>query len=259
MKFRCPSLLRSLYWNIESKRLVIEPWEALPKALDQNLRIAIVGNAGYLLDCDVGERIDDFDLVIRMNNFRLSGYERHIGSRNDVVITNFSRYSIDFSNPGLRNCRMLVSSRPMNFLRHRKLGIEDRLGEHVTAGMKALRARHVFVPDLHYFTELTARLERYPTTGLMALHLVVDILSSHCRELFLTGFSFFDGRTHYFSDQTVNAGQLHNVDAERNEFAKIIDQNRNWISIDPIMQAHLYQRDNEQNFPPALADTRRIA
>src|SRR6056297_3358499 len=130
MKIRCPSVLRRLYRKAELKRFLVEPWTALPDSLNRNMRIAIVGNAGYLLDRNEGNRIDDCDLVIRMNNFRLSGYQRHIGSRSDIVMTNFSPYSIDFRNPELRSSGLLVSSRPTNFFRHRKLGIKDRMGEH---------------------------------------------------------------------------------------------------------------------------------
>jgi hypothetical protein len=259
MKIRCPSLVRSLYWKAASQQLQIETWDALSRFIDRDKSIAIVGNAGYLLTRNHGDRIDNCDIVIRMNNFRLAGYQRHVGSRTDIVMTNFSPYSIDFSNPAMQHAPILVSSRPMNFFRHSRLEIRDRMGQHVVAGMKALNAERVFVPDLDYFGEFVGRLRRYPTTGLMALGIVVDFLSEHCRELFLTGFSFFSGRSHYFSDASVEANQLHNMDAERHEFRQIVDRNRNWIKVDAIMQQHLGSQGDQQNASPCMADSRRIA
>ena len=48
-------------------------------------RIAIVGNATPKRD--FGKLIDSYDIVIRMNNFRLSGFERLIGTRTDLRCT----------------------------------------------------------------------------------------------------------------------------------------------------------------------------
>src|SRR5439155_9819958 len=48
-------------------------------------RIAIVGNATPKRD--FGKLIDSYDVVIRMNNFRLSGFERLIGTRTDLRCT----------------------------------------------------------------------------------------------------------------------------------------------------------------------------
>jgi hypothetical protein len=259
MKIHCPSLVRSLYWKAAAQQLQIEPWGSLSRRIGRDQSIAIVGNAGYLLTQSHGERIDGCDIVIRMNNFRLAGYQHHIGSRADVVVTNFSPYSIDFANPAMQRAPILVSSRPMNFFRHPGLEIRDRMGQHVVAGMKTLGAERVFVPDFDYFCEIVGRLRRYPTTGLMALRIVVDCLSEHCRELFLTGFSFFNGRSHYFSNASVEANQLHNLDAERQEFRQIVDRNRDWIKVDPIMQQYLEPKGDQEHGPPCVADSRRIA
>jgi len=243
MRIRWPTIARCAYWRIQAGLLQVESWEALVREIPDGATIAIVGNAGYLLDAAYGRQIDDHDIVIRMNNFRLDGYQRSIGSRVDMVLTNFSPYSIVFDNPDLKRARLFVSSRPMNFLRHPQLGLCDRLGLHVTAGMRALGATRVFVPNLPYFVDHTRRLGVYPTTGLMALYLVVDILADRCARLFLTGFSFFQGRSHYFSKLSIDAAKLHNIEAERSAFRETIRQHQDWIHTDPVMQGYLEGTD----------------
>ncbi|MFO0906598.1 MAG: glycosyltransferase family 29 protein [Pirellulales bacterium] len=239
MKLRWPGLVRRVCWRLHASTLDVRPWCALADELPNRCRIAIVGNAGYLADADLGEQIDSCDLVVRMNNFQLRGFERSIGRRTDVFITNFSRSTMSFDNPHARAARWIVSSRPMNFRRRRDLGVPDRLGEHVSAGMSALGASQVFVPSLEYFAAQVGRFGTYPTTGMMALQLAIDVLAPRVSQLFLAGFSFFQGRSHYFSDRTVDAALWHNVDGERQAFRDVAIRSAAWIQVDPIMQKHL--------------------
>ena len=48
-------------------------------------RAIIVGNAGCLLNSENGHAIDDFDVVVRFNDFRISGYEKHVGTKVDIM------------------------------------------------------------------------------------------------------------------------------------------------------------------------------
>lgn len=259
MKVRWPTIARWAYWKARAAALQIEPWEALTHEIPVGARIAIVGNAGYLLESGYGRQIDACDVVIRMNNFRLSGYDHAIGTHVDIVLTNFSRYTMAFDNPDLQRARLFVSSRPMNFVRHPRVGVHDRLGQHVTAGMCALGAKRVFVPDFSYFVAQSNRLGMYPTTGMMALQLVVDVLAGRCGELFLTGFSFFQGRNHYFSENTVDATRFHNVDAERRAFKEVVTQHRDWIHTDPIMWACMEGKGVTERAEVNVASARRSA
>jgi len=194
MKIRVPSRLRSVYWKLRARQLDFRPWKALVAEIPPHARLAVVGNAGYLHKVGWGTWIDGHDVVIRMNNFQLRGHERAVGRRVDILLTNFSRYTIRFDNPEFSRARWLVSSRPVNFCRRQRQGIHDRLGEHVTAGLITMRRQRVFVPDMACFAAQTASLGAYPTTGLMGLRLVLDVLADQCLEVNFIGFSFFQGR-----------------------------------------------------------------
>jgi len=131
--------------------------------------VAVVGNAGYLTRLRCGEQIDQCDIVIRMNSFRTRGFEDHVGKRTDVCMTCFSPYTIDYRSLEGRTASYLMSSRPNKFCLSAIAGLEHRLGEHITSGMRSLGRKQVYAPPLDYFSRWTLCLGRYPTTGMMAI------------------------------------------------------------------------------------------
>lgn len=49
---------------------------------------AVVGNSGSLLDKQYGSRIDAHEAVIRLNNARIAGFEKHVGSKTTLSFLN---------------------------------------------------------------------------------------------------------------------------------------------------------------------------
>jgi hypothetical protein len=58
-------------------------WNA-PMGLPATASVVVVGNGPSLLTATDGGRIDGHDLVIRCNNYKVAGWERHVGARTDV-------------------------------------------------------------------------------------------------------------------------------------------------------------------------------
>lgn len=54
----------------------------------QKKSIVIVGSHKCLLSSSLGETIDQHDLVLRVNNAPIGGFESHVGSRTDIVMLN---------------------------------------------------------------------------------------------------------------------------------------------------------------------------
>lgn len=173
--------------------------------------VAIVGNAGYLADLGQGKAIDGHDLVIRLNNFRTVGFERHVGRRCDLFLTNFFT-DIRFDRPELAVPRHLVASVPNVFRKQRRRHLHHRHGEHIAAGLERLGRREVCVPSPASFRAACAACRAVPSTGMMALRFVL----SHLRfdRLFVTGFSFFNGSAHYFGEPG-SPGPHHDFSRER--------------------------------------------
>jgi len=51
------------------------------------MKVILVGNGPSLLSSGLGSLIDSYDVVVRMNNFRTSGFESDVGSKTDVWVT----------------------------------------------------------------------------------------------------------------------------------------------------------------------------
>ena len=52
--------------------------------------VAIVGSSGMLLDTEFGNLIDSHDYIIRFNAARVDGFEKHVGRKTNLRITNIN-------------------------------------------------------------------------------------------------------------------------------------------------------------------------
>lgn len=50
--------------------------------------VIIVGNGKSVLNCKNGHVIDSFDAVVRLNRFKIKGYEDFVGNKTDIVAVN---------------------------------------------------------------------------------------------------------------------------------------------------------------------------
>ena len=223
--------------------LQLETWKALSACNEfENASLAIVGNAGYLAELPQGARIDRHDLVLRMNNFQTAGFEANVGTRTDIFLTTFNT-DVKLQNPALDAAKFIVASVPNNLRRQRSCGVLTPHGVQIAVGLQQLKRRQVFVPDWDYFLAKKELTGKYPTSGAMAIFLATDLLASRCRSIYLTGFSFFRGRSHYFSDQTVTP-RNHNVEREeaviREQLRPLVAAGK--ITLDEPMSAQLNPR-----------------
>src|SRR5262245_35056242 len=190
-----PRMVRTTYYRLRSQQLDFRHWAGLANCAEMHgASLAIVGNAGYLSELDQGAQIDGYDLVLRMNNFRTTGFERQVGRRCDIFLTGFCQ-DVDFTRPELRAAKLVVSSIPGNFRKLPEANIHTRGGEWITAGMLQMGRRTAYVPDVHKFAGLIQQVGRYPTTGAMAILMALGELAGTCSKVYITGFSFFEGPT----------------------------------------------------------------
>jgi hypothetical protein len=212
------SLLTSTYYWLRQRQLRVRLWDSLARQPDLlGASLAVVGNAGYLADLDQGDYIDRFDLVLRMNNFRLAGLERQVGSRLDIFMSTFHT-DVKLDNPLLKRAPYLVASVPNNFSKH---GLRWRHGQAITRALERLGRKEVFIPPNSMFQAKLREIGKYPTTGAMALYLVLENLLDVCGDIYVTGFSFFEGRSHYFSNQAIEPAN-HDPLREREILAALL-------------------------------------
>ncbi len=236
-----PRVVRTAYYRLRSQQLEFRPWSELADSAEtRGASLAIVGNAGYLAELDQGSQIDGHDLVLRMNNFRTHGFERQVGRRCDIFLSGFCQ-DVDFTRPELQVARFIVSSIPANFRKLPAMRIHTRGGEWITAGLIAMGRRRAYVPDVHNLAKRIRQIGRYPTTGAMAIFLALEQPGTVCRSVYITGFSFFDGPTHYFASQQI-VPRNHDIANERTLLRELLAPAivSGRVSLDPRMSEHLF-------------------
>ena len=50
------------------------------------MKVIVIGNAPSVLLNEFGSTIDTFDKVIRMNDYKISGFEKHVGTKTDIYV-----------------------------------------------------------------------------------------------------------------------------------------------------------------------------
>ncbi len=230
------STLRAFWWSLRQRGLAIRTWADLIHAEDwRGKSVAIVGNAGYLADLDQGRRIDGCDHVLRMNNCRTAGFERQVGTRTTIYLSTFHT-DVALDNPASADAKHLVASVPANLQKHLDQGIHLRHGEGITAALLSLNRTTIYAPPVEDFARYIVPLGKYPTTGAAAILLAVQHLLAQCGQVFLTGFSFFEGPSHYYSSQQI-VPKNHDVAREeawlREILAPFVASGR--FALDPVL------------------------
>jgi hypothetical protein len=62
----------------------------------RNKKIAIVGPSPHLINKNIGDIIDSYDLVCRVNEVSAWNYEKDYGSKTDIIFHNCGAHCIDF-------------------------------------------------------------------------------------------------------------------------------------------------------------------
>lgn len=250
MGLKLPGIVQALYWRSRRVGRSVDSWTAIGTALASNKAprsICIVGNAGYLADLQQQDAIESHDLVLRMNNCLVHGFEQHVGARTDVYMSNFF-HDIDFSNPAISGAGFHVSSRPNVFRKSKRRDngerqIQFRYGQHIARGMVLGGIRRVFAPSAKQFIDWFDTLGSEPTTGFTAIQLAMTLPS--IEQIYVTGFSFFEGKSHYFSDQNIQP--FHNIQDERSLLCGQLreEASRGRLTCDPILSQQVGIKDDD--------------
>jgi len=63
------------------------------------ISVVVIGNGPSALKTRCGPKIDEFDVVVRLNNFRLQGYEEHVGSKTTIWARNVNAGDVATRDP----------------------------------------------------------------------------------------------------------------------------------------------------------------
>ena len=161
--------------------------------------VVIIGSAPSCLD-NKREHIESFDLIVRINNYKIKGFEKFVGERTDVFYSFFG-YSIrktaeELKSDGVTLCMCKCPNAKFiesdwHIKNHKPEGIDFRS---IYRHRKSWWFCDTFIPTTEHFLNHFNLLNQHtPTTGFSC---ILDILPLGCEKVYITGFDFFVSKLH---------------------------------------------------------------
>lgn len=172
-----------------------------------NKRVVIFGSAPSALD-NTEKDIENYDIIIRVNNYDISKFYKNIGKRTDIHYS-FYGYSIrktkkELSEEGIK---YHVCKCPDAFCHNEALTEFSKSYRWIYEMRKDFWVAPVYIPAKEDYFKYYNKLNNHvPTTGFMAIMTFKDFFPA---ELYITGFDFFKSKLHNINQQW-NEGKLKN-------------------------------------------------
>jgi lipopolysaccharide biosynthesis glycosyltransferase len=192
-------------------------WHSLNEYKPDNKRVIVIGTAPSVLN-NIGKVIDNFDIVIRVNNFKLKGYEDRVGTKTDYIVMGYCiPYCEDLFkyDPGIMHVFTGEHFNNIKYVRERMMQDHEK---DQFKGCK-LPIDEMNILDEYYFYGLNMKLgligKQRSTTGTVAIEWAIN--NFPLSEIFYTGIEFFEGgnkQQHYF-DYTTNKNSFHDHPLEK--------------------------------------------
>lgn len=167
-------------------------------------RVAIIGSGPSCTSND-GRKIDEFDFVVRINNYKIKGFESKVGTRTDIYYSFFGgsirKSAEDLKKDGVKICMSkLPDAKVMESEWHRKngkeIGIDFRMHYRRRSDWWFCP---VYVPTIDRFMNFFSMLDRHiPTTGFQCM---LEFFDMECNRIYITGFDGFRSGVHNVNER----------------------------------------------------------
>jgi hypothetical protein len=188
----------------------------LPKGVEN---VLIIGNSPSVLDHELGSSIDnDYDLVVRINDYLIDGYEKSIGSRIDVWFNGANKDFVNSKGRGAPDCPIVLGLLIV-FLNHldapeRFFSLRDKVRD--SLGIDVSTESRVSIMTMEEATRIkkTTGLSN-PSTGLRAIAYFYLIMKPKTLTIF--GFDWYqNSKHHYYDDSSAKGfGNAHSWGQEK--------------------------------------------
>jgi len=207
------------------------------RILLEGKRVALVGPATTLVGTQMGEYLDSFDLVCRINELAAFGLEEDYGRRCDILFHSFASHTMG-------NLFKSMDKNP--FLANRgslKFAVSCQL-DHNDAGHDIQKNTRLFYNrnrtpmqqmSTAFWISIAEQMGCSPNTGMMAIHV---LLQYPVKELFITGMSFYvegnkPAQTHHSAymqyggdDTKLDKLRLHKTTAHKEHMYQLFRRHR---------------------------------
>ena len=155
--------------------------------------ILIIANCQSILETKLGTKIDDFNNIARINNYKIGGYEEFVGTKTDIWINGAnSKLAI----PDIIPERIVVTL-PSKVFDKNKANILS----YVSKKLNMNQNKFLLVPNediLNYENEVD---NNRLTTGLYSIMWALK----NYENIYIHGFDFFiNSKSHYFDSKLIN-------------------------------------------------------
>lgn len=155
------------------------------------MKIVIVGNGTGVLGKERGLFINSCDIVIRCNTYQIKGYEKHVGTKTDILAAISAGaggrvLSRNFDKNQMSNIKEVWFSRPKS--------LSDK--NHVRFIKKYITNHKIeYVSKVLFDLVLEKSKTKYPSTGFIAIAMAINKFKY---PIYITGFDNFE-TNHYFN------------------------------------------------------------
>ncbi|XP_074070410.1 type 2 lactosamine alpha-2,3-sialyltransferase isoform X2 [Macrotis lagotis] len=207
-------------------------------------KCVVVGNGAVLKNKTLGEKIDSYDVIIRINDGPVRGHEEDVGTRTTFRI--FYPESV-FTNPEDNDPNSVAvltvfKSYDLKWLWELLAGITPEINHfwkkpalNLIYKPEQIRILDPIITRIAAFNMLQfpttfpkKEKPKHPTTGIIAITLAFYI----CHEVHLAGFKYNftdkNGLLHYYGNSTMSMmskNEYHNITAEQNFLKNLIEKN----------------------------------
>ncbi|XP_055500971.1 type 2 lactosamine alpha-2,3-sialyltransferase-like isoform X1 [Leucoraja erinacea] len=209
------------------------------------LRCIVIGNGAVLRNRNLGKKINSYDIVIRLNNGPVIGYENDVGNKTTFRLCYPESVFIDRSSRDDNTTMVFVPFKTVDLRWLKEVLLKKRVSLrgfwkkppleliYKKAQVRVLNPSVVQKAafELLHLPKVVAwpKPPQYPTTGIIALSMALTM----CDEVHVAGFKYDaknrNGTLHYYGNETMatmEKTQYHNITAEQMLLNKLKLSNR---------------------------------
>ncbi len=182
------------------------------------MKTIIIGNASTVLNKKRGKEIDQFDNVVRLNDFITKDYEEYIGSKTTIWSTGAGIVTIPRDVEQFNSVWVSCPYVCINMM--------SQLATRVTKGGSFTMMGYNFVKSLDEKLKMPQGM--YCTSGMYAIAFALQ----NVKQVYIYGFNFFkdckvNGNTmHYYGEHATEKVGQHRMDLEEIYINKLIKENK---------------------------------
>lgn len=212
--------------KIKIRNIIGGNFTVLPRKNDS---VIIVGNSPIVLNNELGKIIDEYDIIVRFNQYQTINYEKYVGTKTSIWILN-DLLAIDELT---KNQEWLSNNNHVKILIVCPLRGEnpdifynqqfDKINNHY---LESNIKNDLIFMSKDFLKIMHEKYHIHPSTGLLCIANFMQLYNN----ITITGFNFFNeiqnnNKVHYYSDQLIQKEKTaHNSEAEKEIITKIIEE-----------------------------------